>query len=320
MPHHSIVADVGGTNTRVAVARNGQILSASIRKFANAEHDSLTDILSAYRVSQNAVSFEQVAVAIAGPVRDGEGSLTNLDWTIDRTALSQATGAPDAHVLNDLQAQAHAIGYLDAANVDEIRPGHSASPDAAHLVVGIGTGFNSAVAYNASGGRIVPPAESGHATLPVSSADQLAFADYARSRFGHAAIEDALSGRGLGHCHDWLRHRAGQPSGAKSAQIFAQAEAGDVMATQAIDLFSCFLGTVLGDLALTTLPFGGIYLVGGMARAITPWLDQTGFEAAWKDKGRFGPFLDQFPIHLVTDDYAALTGCASFLEEFRITH
>ncbi|WP_424939748.1 glucokinase [Aliiroseovarius sp. S253] len=318
MPHHSIVADVGGTNTRVAIALDGQVLPDSIRKFANADHESLTQILSAYRNSHDALAFEQVAVAIAGPVRDGEGCLTNLDWTIDCASLVQATGAPDAHVLNDLQAQAHAVCSLDPANVEEIRPGQSASPEAAHLVVGIGTGFNSAVAYHTPAGRLVPPAESGHATLPVTTADQLAFADYMRSRFDHAAIEDALSGRGLGHCHDWFCHQAGQPIGTKSAQIFAAAEAGSQMAKDSIDLFGTFLGAILGDLALTTLPFGGIYLVGGMSRAITPWLDQTGFEAAWKDKGRFGPFLDQFPIRLVTDDYAALTGCASFLEEFRI--
>ncbi|SMR72642.1 glucokinase [Aliiroseovarius halocynthiae] len=320
MPHHSIVADVGGTNTRVAISQDGSVLPDSIRKFANADHDSLTAILRMYCADNDTVEFEQVAVAIAGPVRDGQGSLTNLDWTIDCAALSDATGASDAHVLNDLQAQAHAVGRLDAKFVEEIRPGSVASPEAAHLVVGIGTGFNSAVAYHAPGGRLVPPAESGHATLPVCSEDQFAFAQYAQERFGHAAIEDALSGRGLGHCHDWLRHVAGQPTGTKSAQIFAEAEAGDAMAKQAIDLFSRFLGTVLGDLTLTSLPFGGVYLVGGMSRAIAPWLGQTGFEAAWQDKGRFGPFLDQFPIRLVTDDYAALTGCAGFLEEFRIAH
>ena len=320
MPHHSIVADVGGTNTRVAIALDGQVVPDSIQKFANAGHESLTEILTAYRKDHDVVKYEQVAVAIAGPVRDGQGCLTNLDWTIDCASLTRATGAPDAHVLNDLQAQAHAVGSLAPASVEDIQTGQNASPEAAHLVVGIGTGFNSAVAYQAPGGTLVPPAESGHATLPVSTADQFAFAEYLRSRFGHAAIEDALSGRGLGHCHDWFCHQVGHPIGAKSAQVFAAAAAGDQMAKDSINLFSCILGTVLGDLALTTLPFGGIYLVGGMSRAITPWLGQTGFEAAWQDKGRFGPFLDQFPIRLVTDDYAALTGCASFLEKLRVAH
>ncbi|MCK0143881.1 glucokinase [Aliiroseovarius sp. F20344] len=320
MHHLAIVADVGGTNTRVAVSRNGEVLPDSIQKYPNAEHKSLEDILITYQKSHSAGPFDQAAVAIAGPVRDGAGRLTNLDWTIDCKALSGATGAQDAHVLNDLQAQAHAIGSIAPSNMETLKEGPDAGPVAAHLVVGIGTGFNSAVAYHTPSGRIVPPAESGHATLPVSTGDQFAFSEYARERFGHAAIEDALSGRGLGHCHDWHCHRAGQPIGASSATIFQAASEGDATAKAAINLFCGFLGTVLGDLALTTLPFGGIYLVGGMSRAITPWLDQTGFAEAWQDKGRFGPFLDQFPIRLVTDDYAALTGCASFLEEFRQTH
>ena len=71
---------------------------------------------------------------------------------------------------------------------------------------------------------------------------------------------------------------------------------------------------VTGSLALVQLPFGGIYLVGGLSSAILPFMDQFDFEGAFLDKGRFGPFMDSFPIHVVQDDYAALKGCAAFLQ------
>ena len=73
------------------------------------------------------------------------------------------------------------------------------------------------------------------------------------------------------------------------------------------------MGTVMGDLALIHLPFGGIYLIGGMARAITPWLGPLGFAEAFRGKGRFTDFMGQFGVAVVQDDYAALTGCASHL-------
>jgi glucokinase len=73
------------------------------------------------------------------------------------------------------------------------------------------------------------------------------------------------------------------------------------------------LGVVSGDLALTTLPFGGVWLVGGLARAFAPYLQDFGFVEAFRDKGRFSGFMEQFGLGVVEDDNAALTGCASHL-------
>ena len=70
-----------------------------------------------------------------------------------------------------------------------------------------------------------------------------------------------------------------------------------------------------GNLALIHLPFGGIFLVGGVARAFAPYLGRLGFETAFRDKGRFAGFMGNFPVTAVTDDFAALTGCASHMAE-----
>jgi glucokinase len=44
------------------------------------------------------------------------------------------------------------------------------------------------------------------------------------------------------------------------------------------------MGHVIGDLALSHLPFAGIYLVGGVSRAFTPWLDEFGFAEAFRPR------------------------------------
>jgi glucokinase len=75
------------------------------------------------------------------------------------------------------------------------------------------------------------------------------------------------------------------------------------------------LGAVAGNLALIQLPFGGVYLIGGVARAMAPWLDEFGFPAAFRDKGRFAGLMDGFGVGVVEDDFAALTGCAAHLME-----
>jgi glucokinase len=73
------------------------------------------------------------------------------------------------------------------------------------------------------------------------------------------------------------------------------------------------MGVIAGDLALSHLPFGGIYLVGGVTRALHALAHEFGFAEAFRDKGRFSGFMEQFGVQVVTDDYAALTGCASHL-------
>jgi glucokinase len=79
---------------------------------------------------------------------------------------------------------------------------------------------------------------------------------------------------------------------------------------EAAQIYVRILGAELGNLALIHLPFGGLFLIGGVARAFQPYLGRFGFEAAFKDKGRFSDFMENFRVQVIEDDYAALTGCA----------
>jgi glucokinase len=88
---------------------------------------------------------------------------------------------------------------------------------------------------------------------------------------------------------------------------------GEPRAEAAVRAFARLLGTVAGDQALINLPYGGIYLIGGVTRALTPWLARFGFTEAFRDKGRFAPLMEQFSVTTVEDDYAALHGLARHL-------
>ncbi|MCK8485045.1 glucokinase [Aliiroseovarius sp. S2029] len=309
----SLVADVGGTNTRVALARGKDLLTDSIVKHRNADHDGLPQLLSAYLEGQGNPVCKRAAVAIAGPVKDGAGRLTNLNWDIDKDRLARVAGADRGAVMNDLQAQGHALGHIDPNNLVTLKQGADENPNAAMLVIGVGTGFNCAPVFQTAKGRFVPPSEAGHLTFAARGADQWDLSQFLEARLGHVGVEDVLSGRGMERCYAWASDRAGDGKTATTAEVFAQADAGDPAALRAIGAFVTALGNVTGDLALTLLPFGGIYLIGGMSRAVAPWFDRCGFDAAMTDKGRFGEFLNAFSVRLVEDDYAALSGCAHFL-------
>ncbi|WP_108482078.1 glucokinase [Oceaniglobus ichthyenteri] len=310
----TLVADIGGTNTRVALAKGAQILPETVQRFRNATYDGLGAVLREYLTAQGNLDCGGACVAVAGPVHDGRATLTNLDWTIDRDTLINATKAEKVSILNDLQAQGHALGHLDEANLCCILKGQPAGEHAAKLVIGVGTGFNAAPVYNTETGRYVPPAEAGHTNLPICSDADLRLSRFVKAEHGFAAVEDVLSGRGITHIYSWLSCEAGARRDLTSTEIMdALARRSDPIAVETGRVFTRMLGTVAGNLALNTLPFGGVYLVGGVSQAITPYLEEFGFGAAFHDKGRFGPFMEQFAVSVVEDDYAALTGCAGHL-------
>lgn len=319
MPKHppntlSLVADVGGTNTRVALAEGAKLLADTVRKYPNAEYAGLETVLRTYIEDEDDVDCTAAAVAVAGPVRDGRGELTNLDWTFDRDTVARATRAERVSVVNDLQAQGHAVGFIAPDKLRAVIEGPEAEPQAAKLVIGVGTGFNIAPVYEGPGGRIVPPSEAGHANIPLRTDEELRLLRFIETVHGFPGVEDVLSGRGLERVYAWRRNEAGEPAEKRASDIMADCESGaDPFAVEAVQWFVHILGTVAGNLSLIHLPFGGVFLIGGVARAVTPYFDRFGFADAFRDKGRFSGFMKNFGVSVIEDDFAALNGLANHL-------
>ncbi|MDP3378482.1 MAG: glucokinase [Brevundimonas sp.] len=314
----ALVADIGGTNTRVALADGQSVRQDSIRRFANAEFPHLETVLTRYLAEGGHPAVSGVCVAAAGPVRDGVASMTNLDWTITGPGLTAATGAARTAILNDLQAQGHALGRIAPQHLREVIAGRQ-KPGAAMLVVGLGTGMNAAPVHETPWGRIVAASECGHISMPVRTDEDHRLAQFVAEvgphAHGFAGVEDVLAGRGLERVYAFVTHEAGAGAGTakRGAEIMADVAAGEGLASRAAQLYIHLLGQELGNLALVHLPFGGIYLIGGVARAMQPYFDRMDLARHFRDKGRFAEFMDQFSVTIVEDDYAALTGCAAYL-------
>lgn len=324
-----ILADIGGTNTRVALARGSQVLAESIRRFPNAEYrargEDISTILRDY-LARSGASIDGACVAAAGPVQNGVAEMTNLDWVIDAGKLAAATGARRSAILNDLQAQGHALGHIPPGLLRPLIP--TAAPDTAPatapmLVVGLGTGVNAAPVHGHGAGRIVPPSESGHINMPVRNAEALRLLQFietllaSRGEPAHCGVEEVLAGRGLSNLYAFAAHEAGHQSEKSSAGVLEALEAGDPLAREAARLYTAILAQLLADLALTHLPWGGIYLIGGMARAMSPHFARFGLAEAFREPRRVDLLTHAFPVTVIEDDYTALTGCAAWLEALR---
>ncbi len=318
----ALLADIGGTNTRVALADGKSVRSDSIRRYANADFAGLGDVLRRYMADEGAAGIDGVCVAAAGPVRDGVAVMTNLNWTIDAPLLTAATNARRTAILNDLQAQGHALGFIADSDLKDVIAGPAQS-GAAMLVVGVGTGMNAApvhdfAVHGSGAARLVAPSECGHISMPIRTERDFRLSQFLSSTgphaHGFAGVEDVLAGRGLERLYAFVTAEAGGEVAISAAEIMDRLAGGEPAAQDCARLYVGILGAELGNLALIHLPFGGIYLIGGVARAMSPYFAQMGLTAAFRDKGRFAGFMESFRVQIVTDDFAALTGCAAYLD------
>jgi len=307
-PAPQLVADIGGTNTRVALADSGVLRQGSIRKYPNQGRASLAEILRQYLHETATTECAGVCVAAAGPVRDKVARMTNLDWDITARDLAEVGGTGRVAILNDLQAQGHALESLDSRHLRILLPGRVAAPGSTQLVVGAGTGFNAAPVHHLPGGTHVAPSECGHIHLPRKGEQESALARHLAEKHGIASIEEVLCGRGLVALHHWVSGHE-MPGDALTAAIVE----GEPQVQETGQLYARIMGRALATLALVHLPFGGIFLIGSVARAMAPSLVPLGMGETFRDMGRFSTMMDEFPVAMVEDDYAALLGCAAHL-------
>jgi glucokinase len=320
----AILADIGGTNTRVALADGVVVRKDSIRKFANAEFNGIDAVLARYMTQEGLTGIDQACVAGAGPVQDGAVVMTNLfdehkqPWIIDAARVQRATHASKVAILNDLQAQGQALGYIAPENLVNVIEGPVVA-NGSMLVVGLGTGVNAAPVHNTPAGRVVPPSECGHVNMPVRGAEDLALMQFVETMLrgqgepAHAGVEEVLAGRGLANLHAFAATVAGQDVSRTSAEVLTALGQGDPVARHAAQLYTRILGQMLADLALIHLPYGGIYLIGGMSRAMTPHFAKYGLTSVFREPRRVDLLVNDFSVTVVEDDFAALTGCAAFL-------
>ncbi len=295
-----LVADVGGTNTRLAIAMDAELRSETLRRYDNKQFSNLESVIEQYLSEQTNDRLCGCCIAVAGTVNNGQGRLTNRDWVICADSLCEVVGAERVVVINDLQAIGYGVHLLGSSDVQVLKAGASYQVNDTKLVINAGTGFNAVAVHTTESGRFVAPSECGHSSLAVSEATEKMLKHHIEDTYGFACIEDVLSGRGTETVRAWIAELTGSDNQLNSNKYAYQS------------VMSGILGSVTGDLALTHLPYGGIYLTGGVIQALLPNLHTDRLIDAFTSKGRFTDFMDQFSICLIRDDQPALRGCAVY--------
>lgn len=307
-----LVADVGGTNSRFALADEDGLHQESMASFANAGYAAFEDVLTAYR-ADHADHVAACCIAIAGPVMGNRARLTNRDWAFDPRALSEQLGGAPVQLINDLVALGRAAPDLSEDVLQIIRPGDvDRRANGQTLVVGAGTGFNVCMAKQTPQGVLVTTeAEIGHSSMPDCMRAQLIEALGADAdRF--ATVEDCLSGRGLRAVYQVL---SGGDNLASRDVLTAAEHSNSAAAHAAVELMASLLGRYANQLIRIFLPFDGIFIAGGVARGILLSQARAVFLHAVRNEQGLAPEFERIPVSLICDDTAALAGCLKVLTE-----
>jgi glucokinase len=310
-----LVADIGATNTRLALVEGGAVARA--RAFATDDFTSLADAIDAYLAAEKPPRRPTRAVlAVAAPVTGDSVTLTNHPWTFSTDALRQHFGWARLRVINDFAANAIAVPHLTQA--DRVQIGGSV-PVARTAIGVIGPGSGLGVSTLIPNGETFIPlqGEGGHVTMAPADAREAAVLDLMRARFDHVSAERCLSGLGLVNLYNALSELAGEPAAPlTAAQITDPGIERDYpRAREARDMFCAMLGTVAGNLALTIGARGGIYIAGGIVPKLEKDFAQSGFRARFEAKGRFRGFMAAIPTYVITHPAPAFLGAAKLLEQ-----
>jgi glucokinase len=319
-----LAGDIGGTKTVLALFPTAQegTATAAIHetRYPSGSYDSLeaivTEFLAKTKARPAAASF-----GVAGPVRGGRARITNLPWVIDTESLRSLLGIRNVYLLNDLHAIAVAIPHLRHSDLITLNPGRP-EPRGNMAVIAPGTGLGVGYLLWTGNRYQAYGSEAGHTSFAPRAPQEMELLKYLQGRFGHVSFERVCSGSQLPSLYEFLLHQGQHAEPEWLAEALAKAQDRTPVIVQAalekksrlceatLDLFVQALATVIGNMALTLLATGGIYLGGGIPPRILARLQQPDFPKAIADKGRFGDLCAAIPLHVIRDPKAALLGAA----------
>jgi len=333
-----LVGDVGGTKVRLALYEmdDGKLIRQQTDKFMSADYSGLDEVVRIF-LDKHRISVTKSCFGVPGPIINGEAQATNLPWKLQEEELRKTLEIQDVTLVNDLVATAAAIPYLKPEELftlhsgnrtsspeKELKPGYSTlagGRDGTFAVLAPGTGLGQAFLSINSGKHHLLPSEGGHVDFAPTTEIEVSLLEYLSSKYTHVSYERVLSGPGLINIYQFLRDTgyAREPEELRkrlneddpSFLISSYAQTGEYeLCVKALDIFASILGAQAGNMVLTLLATGGIYLGGGIMANIYKKLAEGITVSAYLQKVRLSDLVKNAPLYVILDDHAALVGAA----------
>jgi glucokinase len=320
----ALLADVGGTNVRFALAdlSGAHPLHAdSVRGFEVANFPTLAAAAQHYLDGFPGERAQVVSgvFALAGRIDGDAARITNHNWTISREGTQRELGLARLRLVNDFAAQAMAISLLDAEDLATIggvtwQPGQATSRT--YAVIGPGTGLGVGALVVREGCTFALETEGGHVSFAPCNDEESHLLERMSERFGRVSNERLVCGAGLVNIHRALCEMSGdEPPELQPQDVTAGALAGDARCRHAVEVFCAVFGAIAGDLALTLGAWDGVFLTGGLVPKMLDVLSSSSFRRRFEAKGRFAGAMAAVPTVAVLHPHAGLLGAAAFARQ-----
>ena len=320
--YYIIAGDIGGTKTNLGIFVKGakRPLLKILETYPSAQYRNIESILARF-FKEHPAPVKYACLGIAGPVHHGRCRVTNLPWEVRASNLKTRFKFKGVTLINDLTATAFAITYLKKDELYELKKG-VAQRDGSLALIAPGTGLGESIIVFEKGKYIPLPSEGGHVDFAPNNEKEVGLWRYLKKKYRHVSLERILTGQGLSDIHSFLlsstpvrehgKFLKMMTNEADPAMIISrEALTGNVKSCKtALDMFVSILGGATGNLALTGMATGGVYLGGGIPPKILPKLKDGSFLKSFTDKGRFKGLLEKMPIYVILNDKAALLGAA----------
>ena len=319
-----LAGDIGGTKTNLALYtyKDGALEIQVQHQFVSQKYQNFSDVIEEFISSYKIENIEAVCLGIAGPIINGVCKTTNLPWTIDSKELQIVCNTSKVKLLNDLEATAYGMLYLNEDEFVDVNP-NGKKVDANRAVIAAGTGLGEAILFYNGENYYPIGSEGGHCDFAAQNSLQDELLVWMRKRHPeHVSVERLVSGIGIYTIYEFLKEKNFvkeskimlelNESDDKNAMVTKCALEGDTLCTKAIKIFVEIYGAEAGNLALKSLSLGGVYIGGGIAPKILPFLLDGNFLNAFAAKGRFQETLINMQIKISLNQNTALLGSAHF--------
>jgi glucokinase len=321
-----LAGDIGGTKTNLGLFIKGtrRPLLKTIETYSSQEAPDLEHIIDKF-LKKHKVAVASGCFGVAGPVLHGRCKITNLPWDVSEARIKRRFKWGHVRLINDLAATALAIPLLNSREFLSLSRAKARKGENLALVAP-GTGLGQALLIFQDGKYVPVPSEGGHGDFSPNSEAEVRLWRFLHERHDHVSVERVVSGLGLRNIYSWLKDSGqyGEPewltkrfSEMDPARAISEAAINDndPLCVATLDMFVSTFGAVSGNLALTGMTTGGVYLGGGICPKILPKLKDGIFMKAFLDKGRSKGLLEKIPVRVVLNDRAALLGAGQLAFE-----
>jgi len=269
--------------------------------------------------------------AVAGPISNNDAKIINLSWNISGNALKNKFNFKSCELINDFAVQIYGIPFLKKNQYSTLQNGshtEGANNDL-HAIVGAGTGLGIARGIISGKQVKVLASEGGHVEYSPKSKLEWDLKIWLKNhlKVKRISCERIISGTGLSRIAEW---RLSKPDAQNHPlqqylkkiknfdaarkefpeKICKLSKEGDQLMIEVEKIWLGTYASLLGDVALQELCFGGLWISGGTASKHLKNFKSDLFMKQFFDKGRLKDILKTIPMKVILDEEFGLFSAA----------